>query len=177
MRVNALEFENDTTIGDETPLTHVSDEGQVRMVDVGDKSSTDRTARAEAVVRLGPDMVVQLASTGVIAKGPVLETARLTGIMAAKRTADLIPLCHQIPLQHVDIRAALETDTVRLESIVRCRGVTGVEMEALTAVTVAALTVYDMCKAVGKGIVIERVRLLEKTGGKSGNWYAGECRC
>lgn len=144
------------------------------MVDVGDKTATERTARAEAVVRLGARIAEQLRATGEVAKGNVIETARIAGIMAAKKTAELIPLCHQIPLDVVDIAATLEDDVVRLQSRVRCRHTTGVEMEALTAVTVAALTVYDMCKAAGKGIVIERVRLLEKTGGKSGDWRAEE---
>ena len=173
MRANAREFENDAADAT-TRLTHLSDAGHIRMVDVGNKPSTDRTARAEAVVRLGAEIANQLARTGTVAKGPVLETARLTGIMAAKRTAELIPLCHQIPLHSVDIHAVVEAETVRLESMVRCRHTTGVEMEAMTAVTVAALTVYDMCKAAGKGIVIESVRLLEKTGGKSGGWRAEE---
>lgn len=157
---------------EQTPLTHVSDTGQARMVDVGDKATSQRTARAEAVVHVGATVAECLRRSGALAKGNVLETARLAGIMAAKRTSELIPLCHQIPLSVVDIQATLAADTVRLESSVRCHGVTGVEMEALTAVAVAALTVYDMCKAAGKGIVIERVRLLEKTGGKSGLWRA-----
>jgi len=155
-----------------TPLTHVSDTGRVRMVDVGDKPATERIARAEAVVHLGVELADRLRSTGSVAKGNVLELARIAGIMAAKKTSDLIPLCHQIPLDVVDIQATLDADTVRLESFVRCCHTTGVEMEAMTAVSVAALAVYDMCKAASKGIVIERVRLLEKTGGKSGPWRA-----
>ncbi len=155
-------------------LSHLSASGRVRMVDVGDKAATERTARAEAVVRLGARIAEQLRTTGETAKGNVMETARIAGIMAAKRTAELIPLCHPLALSVVDIWATPAEETLRLESFVRCRGVTGVEMEALTAVTVAALTVYDMCKAAGKGIVIERVRLLEKTGGQSGVWKAGE---
>ncbi len=142
------------------------------MVDVGNKAAGERTARAEATVRLGTAIAAQLRATGEVAKGNVLETARIAGIMAAKRTADLIPLCHTLALSVVEIRAALTDDELHLESFVRCQGPTGVEMEALTAVSVAALTVYDMCKAAGKGIVIEQVRLLEKTGGKSGQWKA-----
>ena len=142
------------------------------MVDVGDKDVTERMARAEAVVQVGAAIAERLKQSGAIEKGSVLETARLAGIMAAKQTAGLIPLCHPVPLSVVDIRATLGTDSVRLESFVLCRHTTGVEMEAMTAVAVAALTVYDMCKAAGKGIVIERVRLLEKTGGKSGAWRA-----
>ncbi len=146
------------------------------MLDVGDKTASERTARAETIVRLGSAIAAQLRATGAIAKGNVLETARLAGIMAAKKTADLIPLCHTLALSFVEIQASLADDELRLESFVRCRGVTGVEMEALTAVTVAALTVYDMCKAAGKGIVIEQIRLIEKTGGKSGDWHFGENR-
>ncbi len=142
------------------------------MVDVGNKPETERTARAEAIVRLGAVLAEQLGKTGEVAKGNVLETARLAGIMAAKKTAHLIPLCHPLSLNVVEIRATPAGETLHLESFVRCRGATGAEMEALTGVTVAALTVYDMCKAAGKGIVIERVRLLQKTGGKSGDWNA-----
>ena len=157
---------------DAEKLTHLSEDGRVRMVDVGDKVVTERTARAEAVVRLNAELADLLRRTGAVAKGGVLETARIAGIMAAKQTASLIPLCHQIPLSVVDIEGTLDGDVLRLESFVRCSHTTGVEMEAMTAVTVAALTVYDMCKAATKGIVIERVRLLEKTGGKSGAWVA-----
>lgn len=155
---------------DPVPFSHVSEEGRIRMVDVGDKQATERTARAEAIVRVGASIAGRLKQSGSIEKGSVLEAARIAGIMAAKKTSNLIPLCHQIPLSVVDIQATLDDETVRLESFVRCRHTTGVEMEAMTAVAVAALTIYDMCKAAGKGIVIERVRLLEKTGGKSGNW-------
>jgi len=144
------------------------------MVDVGDKQATERTARAEAVVRVGEPIAIRLKQSGVIEKGGVLETARIAGIMAAKQTSNLVPLCHQIPLSVVDIRVSVESDSVTLESFVRCRHTTGVEMEAMTAVAVAALTVYDMCKAAGKGIVIDRIRLLEKTGGKSGTWRLDE---
>jgi cyclic pyranopterin phosphate synthase len=155
-------------------LSHLSSDGHVRMVDVGNKNITERSARAEAVVRLGKDLASLIQETGSLGKGAVLEISRIAGITAAKRTSDLIPLCHQIPLNVVDITAELSEDSVRLESVARCSGTTGVEMEALTAVTVAALTVYDMCKAASKGIVIEQVRLLEKTGGKSGTWQAAE---
>ncbi|NQT92478.1 MAG: cyclic pyranopterin monophosphate synthase MoaC [Lentisphaerae bacterium] len=161
-------------MSDPGPFTHLSKEGHARMVDVGDKQATERTARAEAVVRVGAPIATRIRQSGVIEKGGVLETARLAGIMAAKQTSNLVPLCHQIALSVVDIHATVETDAVRLESFVRCRHVTGVEMEAMTAVAVAALTVYDMCKAAGKGIVIERIRLLEKTGGKSGTWRPDE---
>ena len=153
-------------------LSHVGEAGDARMVDVGRKRATVRVARAEAVVRVGPDVARLLRQTGGVAKGGVLETARIAGIMAAKRTSELIPMCHPLALDVVEIAAELTTTGVRLESRVRCRGVTGVEMEALTAVSVAALTVYDMCKSREKGITIERVRLLEKAGGKSGRWVA-----
>ena len=144
------------------------------MVDVGDKEATDRTARAEAVVRLGRELAERLRRTGSTGKGGVVETARIAGITAAKQTAQLIPLCHPIPLSVADVHATLGEDSITLESLVRCTHTTGVEMEALTAVAVAALTVYDMCKAADKGIVIEHVRLIEKTGGKSGAWRVGE---
>jgi cyclic pyranopterin monophosphate synthase len=157
-----------------TTLSHVSPLGGVRMVDVTDKRITNRTARAEAVVRLGKPIADLLRKSGGVAKGNVLETARIAGIMAAKKTPELIPLCHPLALNVVEIAAELGPDFLWLEASVRCSGTTGVEMEALTAVSVAALTVYDMCKAAGKGIVIERIRLLEKTGGKSGRWVAKE---
>lgn len=159
---------------DRPPFSHVSEDGRARMVDVGCKTPTERTARAEAVVRVGEAIADQLRRTGAVTKGGVLETARLAGIMAAKQTANLIPLCHQIPLDVVTIEAALKGETVRLESVVRCHHTTGVEMEAMTAVSVAALTIYDMCKAAGKGIIIQHVRLLEKTGGKSGTWRSDD---
>ena len=153
-------------------LSHIGPRGAARMVDVGAKKPTSRSARAECWVRLGRGLASQLRRTGRTAKGAVLETARVAGIMAAKRTAELIPLCHPLPLDAVDIELELHGERVRIESSVRTRAVTGVEMEALTAVAVAALTVYDMCKAADKGIAIEGVRLLEKTGGKSGAWKA-----
>lgn len=143
------------------------------MVDVGRKRPTPRMARAVATVKLGARLAAVLAKTGALAKGNVIETARIAGIMAAKRTAELIPLCHSIPLHVVDVQIAFGKTSLRVESRVRARYVTGVEMEALTAAAVAALTIYDMCKVADKGIVIESVRLLEKTGGKSGKWKPG----
>ena len=142
------------------------------MVDVGAKRTTRREARAQARVEIGPSIAALLRECGAVAKGNVLETARLAGIMAAKRTAELIPMCHPVALDAIEITAELRQSAVILESRVRCRGVTGVEMEALTAVAVAALTVYDMCKSADKGIVIRDIRLLEKRGGKSGHWRA-----
>ena len=156
----------------ENNFAHLSATGQARMVDVGEKTETQRTAWAEATIALGESVASQLRETGEIGKGNVIETARIAGIMAAKQTSQLIPMCHPLMLDHVAIDATWHGDELQLESRVRCTGVTGVEMEALTAVSVAALTIYDMCKSAGKGIVIKSVRLLEKTGGKSGNWQA-----
>ena len=161
-------------MSDAVTFSHLSPASRIRMVDVGNKPISERSARAEAIVRTGPAIAERIRQTGEIAKGGVLETARLAGIMAAKQTSNLIPLCHQIPLSVVDIQATVTVDAVRLESLVRCQHTTGVEMEALTAVAVAALTVYDMCKSAGKGMVVEQVRLLEKTGGCSGTWHAEE---
>ncbi len=151
-------------------LTHMDEEKRARMVDVSAKDETVRTARAEAVVHVGEKVAALLRETGGVAKGNVLETARLAGIQAAKKTAELVPMCHPLLLDHVDVRGSLDGEEVRLSCTVRCTGRTGVEMEAMTGVSVASLTVYDMCKSAGKGIVIESVRLLEKTGGKSGTW-------
>jgi cyclic pyranopterin phosphate synthase len=150
-------------------LTHLDAEGRVRMVDTGAKAATERRARASARVLMSPETVAAVRA-GRTPKGDPLETARLAGIMAAKRTADLIPLCHPLPLTHVEVRAAVEDWGVRLEAEAATTAQTGVEMEALTAASVAALTVYDMCKAVEKGIQITDLRLEEKTGGKSGHW-------
>lgn len=153
-------------------FAHLSETGQARMVDVGTKAPTLRTARAEARIVLGKPIADQLRATGEIGKGNVIETARVAGIMAAKQTANLIPMCHPLMLDCVQLDATWQDDELHLESQVRCQGVTGVEMEALTAVSVAALTIYDMCKSAGKGIEIRSLRLLEKTGGKSGDWAA-----
>ena len=139
------------------------------MVDVTGKDPTRRVARAEAFVSMSPS-TLKLLRGGALPKGNPLETARIAGIQAAKKTSDLIPLCHPLPLTHVDVSIDITRDGVRLESTASTRAETGVEMEALTAAAVAALTLYDMCKAVEKGITIERVRLLEKIGGKSGRW-------
>ncbi|MGD0999929.1 MAG: cyclic pyranopterin monophosphate synthase MoaC [Candidatus Brocadiia bacterium] len=151
-------------------LSHVSADGAARMVDVSRKAVTRRTARAEALVIVGPVIAALLRKTGGVAKGNVVETARIAGIMAAKRTADLVPMCHPLTLDHVEVRVELRGVRMRIESAVRCRERTGAEMEALTAAAVAALTIYDMCKSAGKGIEIRSVRLLEKSGGKSGRW-------
>ena len=159
-------------MNDIQPLTHIDTDGHIRMVNVAGKPVTKRTATAESIVRLGTDLADRLHTDGAITKGNVIETARLAGIMAAKRTAELIPLCHQIPLDGVEIEAVIEGENIRITATATCHHTTGVEMEALTAASVAALTIYDMCKAATKGIIIESVRLLAKTGGKSGNWHA-----
>ena len=151
-------------------LSHFDETGASRMVDVGAKPETERTARASARVRMQP-ATAALVRDRALAKGDVIEIARLAGIMAAKRTGELIPLCHPLPLTSVEVHFAWEGDEVlRVEAVARVVGRTGVEMEALTAVSVAALTVYDMCKAVDRGMTVERVRLEEKSGGKSGTF-------
>jgi cyclic pyranopterin phosphate synthase len=139
------------------------------MVDVSGKPSTRRHAVAEAVVDVGRE-VAQAIRSSTVAKGPVLETARLAGIQAAKQTGQLIPLCHPLPLEHVAVDLELRGEVVHIRAETTVSGKTGVEMEALTAAAVAALTVYDMCKAVSKAMTIRSVRLVEKSGGKSGPW-------
>lgn len=151
-------------------LTHVDARGAVRMVDVGDKAVTARRAVASALVTVGAAAFGRLRDA-TLAKGDALTTARIAGILAAKRTAELIPLCHGLAADHVDVQCRLEApDRVRIVAEARIAARTGVEMEALTAASVAALTIYDMCKAVSKGIVIGPVQLELKTGGKSGAW-------
>lgn len=156
-------------------LTHFDQAGQAHMVDVGDKASTHRVALATGTIRMAPDTFA-LVRDGTAKKGDVLGIARVAGIMATKRTADLIPLCHPLALTKVALDFQLDeargtvTCTVRAET----RGQTGVEMEALTGVQIALLTIYDMCKAVDRGMVMEDIRLLEKHGGKSGDWLAGD---
>ncbi len=152
-------------------LSHVDENGQVRMVDVGAKTATDRSAIAEGRVRLSAH-AWGLLSAQANAKGEVLNTARIAGILAAKQCAGLIPLCHSLPLSFVgvDFTAHEAEHTLTIRSTCRTSHQTGVEMEAMMACTVAALTVYDMCKAADKGIVIEQVRLIYKSGGKSGEW-------
>ncbi len=150
-------------------LSHIDDEGNVRMVDTSDKPVTTRLAVASARVLMSPETVAAVQQHRT-PKGDPLEAARLAGIMGAKRTAELIPLCHPLPLTHVDVQATIQDYGVYLESTVSTNAQTGVEMEALTAVSVAALTIYDMCKALDKGIVISDLRLERKTGGKSGDF-------
>jgi cyclic pyranopterin phosphate synthase len=148
-------------------LSHFDESGSVRMVDVSAKSETARTAKAHAFVRMSASVLARL---GENPKGDPLEIARIAGICGSKKTSDLIPLCHPIALTHVDVEATIESEGVRLVSRAATTAQTGVEMEALTAVTIAALTVYDMTKALDKSISIEDVYLLEKTGGKSGDY-------
>ena len=152
-------------------LTHLDEAGRARMVDVSDKDVTRREATARALVVMQPETARLIASGGV-AKGDVLAVAQVAGVMAAKRTPDLIPLCHPLPITGVDMNFDLDVDAARLEitATVMVTGKTGVEMEALTAASVAALTVYDMCKAVDRGMSILSVELLHKSGGKSGEF-------
>lgn len=152
-------------------LTHVDAAGAVRMVDVGDKPATARAATAEAFIRVSA-AARRLVAAGATKKGSPLEVARIAGIQAAKRTADLIPLCHPLALSHVDVDIVAARGGYRLRATVRTTGPTGVEMEALTAVSVAALTVYDMLKSADRHMVIEGIRVREKTGGRSGTWRA-----
>ncbi len=151
-------------------LSHFDDQGASRMVNVGGKPVTERLARASGIVRMQASTRQLILDRGH-AKGDVLEVARLAGIMASKRTADLIPLCHPLALQSVQLDLQpLEDDAIRIEATVEVTAKTGVEMEALTAVSVAALTIYDMCKAVDRGMTIERIQLEAKSGGKSGTY-------
>lgn len=152
-------------------LSHLDEEGRARMVDVGGKPVTLRTATAEGRVRMSREAFELVAAKGV-AKGDVLTVAEVAGTMAAKRTGELIPLCHPLPLDLVEVRATLEPQLpgVRVTARVRCEGRTGVEMEALTAAAVACLTVYDMVKAADRGMTIEGVQVLDKTGGTHGDW-------
>jgi cyclic pyranopterin phosphate synthase len=155
-------------------LTHLDRAGRASMVDVGGKPATARHARAEALVRMAPETAARVLA-GDAPKGDVIGTARLAGIQAAKRTADLIPLAHQLPLSHVDVSVEVDgaSGVARIEAEASTTAGTGVEMEAMTACSVAALTLYDMVKGLERGVVVERLRLLEKTGGRH-DWRAGE---
>jgi cyclic pyranopterin phosphate synthase len=152
-------------------LSHLGSGAQARMVDVSAKAITSRQAVAEAWVDVGLAIARRLRQRGGLDKGNVLETARLAGILAAKKTFELIPMCHPLPLGAVDVEAELQGDRIRLTACVRCEGRTGVEMEALTAAAVAALTVYDMVKSAKRGVQIGPIRLLAKRGGRSGLWH------
>ncbi|MBI4985184.1 MAG: cyclic pyranopterin monophosphate synthase MoaC [Rhodocyclales bacterium] len=155
------------------PLTHFDDSGQAHMVDVGAKTETERLARAAGTVRMQPETLA-LIQSGSAKKGDVLGVARIAAIQAAKRTSDLIPLCHPLPLTRVAVDFTIDAagSSVTCEVTTQTVGRTGVEMEALTAVAAGLLTIYDMCKAVDRGMRIEDIRLLEKAGGKSGHWRA-----
>jgi cyclic pyranopterin phosphate synthase len=158
----------DTGADEMSKLSHYDPAGAPRMVDVSEKRETRRTARAHAFVRISPEALEKLPANP---KGNPLEIARVAGIMAAKRTSELIPLCHPLPLSHADVEVTLEPEGVRIVAGATTTAQTGVEMEALTAASVAALTVYDMLKALDKRIEIQDVYLLEKTGGKSGDFH------
>jgi cyclic pyranopterin phosphate synthase len=154
-------------------LTHLDEKGSARMVDVGEKHNTQRVASAQAVVTMKPE-TLSLITSGDIPKGDVFSCARIAGIMAAKKTHELIPMCHPLPIDGITIDLTAEApDKVRIISTVKCTYRTGVEMEALTGASVAALTVYDMCKAVDKGMEIGEIVLLKKSGGKSGDYVRG----
>lgn len=154
-------------------FTHLNAAGDARMVDVGQKGVTHREARAEALVTMQAETLKAIAEQRV-KKGDVLAVCRIAGIMAAKKTSDLIPLCHILPLDGVDIALELEPEQnqIRIQSTVRNHGKTGVEMEALTAASIAALTLYDMCKSMDRGMCVKSIRLLQKSGGKSGDYQA-----
>ena len=154
-------------------LSHLNEKGEANMVDVSAKDVTHRVARAEGFVRMASETLM-LIETGTAKKGDVLATARIAGIMAAKRTSDLIPLCHPLPITKatVDFEPTADPPGLRITAEVKVAGQTGVEMEALTAVSVACLTIYDMLKAVDKAMYFENIRLLEKSGGRSGHWSA-----
>lgn len=152
-------------------LTHLDSEGAARMVDVGGKPATARRAVASGIITMSPEALAAIRA-GDAPKGDVLGTARLAGIMAAKRTGDLIPLCHPLGLEAVSVDFAFEDTAIRVTATASLTGKTGVEMEAMVAASVALLTIYDMAKAIDKGMVIAEVRLIAKSGGKSGDWKA-----
>lgn len=156
-----------------TKLTHLDEHGAAHMVDVGGKAPTHREAVATGRISMGPDALAAIRD-GDVPKGDVLATARIAGIMAAKKTGELIPLCHPLALDAVSVEFAFEDDGLTATATASLTGKTGVEMEAMTAVSVALLTVYDMAKAIDKAMVISGIRLLSKTGGKSGTWQAPE---
>lgn len=153
-------------------LTHADDEGRARMVDVGAKDITTRTAVASGFVHMSAATIEAIQQQRT-PKGDPLEVARLAGIMAAKRTSELIPLCHTLPLNHADVKLELSDGGIAITATASTSGRTGVEMEALTAASLAALTIYDMCKAIDKGMVISEIRLESKTGGRSGDYVRG----
>jgi cyclic pyranopterin phosphate synthase len=158
-------------MSDANKLTHLDSQGLARMVDVSAKAETLREAEAEAIVRVGPEVMDAIRNERT-PKGNIFETARIAGVMGAKRTSELIPLCHQLNLSHISIDMALNDESIVIRSKARTVGLTGVEMEALTAASIAALTLYDMLKALSKKLRIDGVRLLYKSGGRSGIYCA-----
>lgn len=158
---------------DNDKLTHIDENGKAQMVDVGSKEDTDRSATASGKVLMSIETIEALKKQE-LQKGDVLGVARVAGIQAAKKTSDLIPLCHPLAINFASIDFIIKESHVEIEATVKTFGKTGVEMEALTACAVAALTIYDMCKAVDKSVTIEEIKLLEKTGGKSGDWHRPE---
>lgn len=150
-------------------LTHFNESGRAHMVEISDKNDTKRVAIARGIIRMNKETVIRIKQ-GLIKKGDVLSVAQIGGIMASKKTSDLIPMCHNIFISGADIRFNIQDEAIEIESEVKTIGKTGVEMEALTAVSMAALTIYDMCKAIDKNMVIENIRLIKKTGGKSGEY-------
>lgn len=157
-----------------TRLTHLDEEGAARMVDVGGKAITRRAALAEGRIAMSAE-ALEAIKAGSIQKGDVLATARIAGIMAAKKTGELIPLCHPLPIDAVTVDFAFEAEAIRVRAMAATSAKTGVEMEAITATSIALLTIYDMAKAVDKGMEVSRIRLLAKDGGKSGRWRAAGC--
>ena len=157
----------------DTPLTHLTEAGEVHMVDVSGKDTTRRTAVAEAVVHMSPELRDRFLE-GELAKGDAAAVARIAGIQGAKKTSELVPLCHPIRLDSVEVSLETVGHGIRITATVVTTDKTGVEMEAITAVSTAAITVYDMVKGVDRGVTIESVRLLEKTGGRSGEWIRSE---
>ena len=154
-------------------LTHLDEQGAARMVDVGSKAQTARSATATGRIAMNPEALFAIRD-GAVPKGDVLAAARIAGIMAAKQTGALIPLCHPLALDSVSVECTVEEQGVRVTATASLTGKTGVEMEAMVACNIALLTIYDMAKALDKGMVVEEVRLLSKTGGKSGDWHASE---
>ena len=152
-------------------LTHLNTKGEAHMVDVSEKADTARTAIAQSLVELTPAIVAAITDDN-LPKGDLYATARIAGIQAAKKCSDLIPLCHPLPLSKIPVEVELQGNSLVITALCKTTGKTGVEMEALTAASVAALTVYDMCKGLDKGMIIRETKLLEKTGGKSGDWVA-----
>lgn len=150
-------------------FSHINEQGRAKMVDVTDKDETFREAKAAGTVNVRTE-TMELIKSGGVKKGDVLSVAQIAGIMAAKKTSDIIPMCHPLTLSGVDISFELTDTQIHITAAVKCKGSTGVEMEALTAVSTAALTIYDMCKAIDRKMVVEEIKLLEKTGGKSGDY-------